>query len=92
VFALSLVTHAWRKRLFEVVQRKAPRGDCVTRRAKLGCSGNGLGIRPATLLLEQGAHMKAVEEILGHSGLNTTANVYAHVLPSYGWRSRVLSR
>jgi integrase len=36
----------------------------------------------ATLLLAQGVHMKAVQEILGHSSFNTTANVYAHVLPS----------
>jgi len=26
--------------------------------------------------------MKAVQEILGHSSFNTTANVYAHVLPA----------
>jgi integrase len=36
----------------------------------------------ATLLLAQGVHMKAVQEILGHSNFSTTANVYAHVLPS----------
>ena len=36
----------------------------------------------ATLLLAQGVHMKAVQEILGHASFNTTANVYAHVLPS----------
>ncbi len=36
----------------------------------------------ATLLLSQGVHMKAVQEILGHASFSTTANVYAHVLPA----------
>ena len=31
---------------------------------------------------DEAVHMKAVQEILGHSSFNTTANVYAHVLPA----------
>jgi integrase len=36
----------------------------------------------ATLLLSMGAPMKVVQELLGHSNFSTTANIYAHVLPS----------
>jgi integrase len=34
----------------------------------------------ATLLLKMGVPLKVVQEILGHSNFNTTANTYAHVL------------
>ena len=34
----------------------------------------------ASLLLAQGVSLKVVSEMLGHSGINVTANVYAHVL------------
>jgi integrase len=34
----------------------------------------------ATLLLAQGQDLKVVQEILGHSSITTTGNVYAHVL------------
>jgi integrase len=36
----------------------------------------------ATLLLSQGVHPKVVQEILGHSTISTTMDVYSHVLPS----------
>jgi integrase len=34
----------------------------------------------ASLLLSQGVPLKVVSDLLGHSGINVTANVYAHVL------------
>ena len=36
----------------------------------------------ATLLLSMGVPMRVVQDILGHSEMKTTANVYSHVLPS----------
>jgi integrase len=33
----------------------------------------------ATLMIEQGVHMKVVQEILGHATLAMTADIYAHV-------------
>ena len=36
----------------------------------------------ATLLLGMGVHPKIVQEILGHSNIAMTMNVYSHVLPS----------
>jgi integrase len=36
----------------------------------------------ATLLLSQGVHPKVVQELLGHSTINMTMDVYSHVLPS----------
>lgn len=36
----------------------------------------------ATLLMEQGVHMKVVAERLGHSDIRTTMNRYTHVLPT----------
>ena len=35
----------------------------------------------ATLLIAQGVHPRTVMEILGHSQISTTMNVYGHVLP-----------
>jgi integrase len=51
-------------------------------------SGTGLGhwhpheLRhsAASLLLAQGVPLKVVSEMLGHSGINVTANVYVHVM------------
>lgn len=34
----------------------------------------------ASLLLAQGVPLKVVSDLLGHSGINVTANVYAHIL------------
>lgn len=36
----------------------------------------------ATILLSQGTHPKVVQEILGHSQISVTLDVYSHVLPS----------
>jgi integrase len=36
----------------------------------------------ATLLLGMGIHPKVVQEILGHSSIAMTMNVYSHVLPT----------
>jgi integrase len=36
----------------------------------------------ATLLLGMGIHPKIVQEILGHSSIAVTMNVYSHVLPT----------
>jgi integrase len=36
----------------------------------------------ATLLLAMGAHVKVVQELLGHSNITMTLNIYSHVLPS----------
>ena len=36
----------------------------------------------ATLLLSMGVEMRVIQDILGHSNIATTANVYAHVLPA----------
>ena len=36
----------------------------------------------ATLLLGMGVHPKIAQEILGHSNVGITLNVYSHVLPS----------
>src|SRR5207253_5653312 len=35
----------------------------------------------ATLLLGQGVEMKIVQELLGHSSISITADIYGHVLP-----------
>lgn len=35
----------------------------------------------ATLLIVMGVHPRVVMEILGHSQIGTTMNIYAHVLP-----------
>jgi integrase len=36
----------------------------------------------ATLLLSMGVQMKVIQELLGHSSINITADIYSHVLPS----------
>ena len=36
----------------------------------------------ATLLLNEGVHPKIVQELLGHSNISMTMDVYSHVLPS----------
>lgn len=36
----------------------------------------------ATLLLGMGVHPKIVQELLGHSNISMTMNIYSHVLPS----------
>jgi integrase len=36
----------------------------------------------ATLLLARGVHANVVQELLGHSDIMITLNIYSHVLPS----------
>ena len=36
----------------------------------------------ATLLLGLGVHAKVVQEMLGHTQISMTMDIYAHVLPS----------
>ena len=36
----------------------------------------------ATLLLSAGVHPKVVQEILGHSQISMTLDMYSHVLPT----------
>src|SRR5579875_3127 len=36
----------------------------------------------ATILISMGVNPKVVQELLGHSSITTTLNIYAHVLPS----------
>jgi len=36
----------------------------------------------ATLLFSEGVHQKIVQELLGHSTITMTMDVYSHVLPS----------
>jgi len=36
----------------------------------------------ATLLLSKGVHPKVVQEILGHSEISMTMDIYSHVLPT----------
>lgn len=38
----------------------------------------------ATLLLQQGVHAKYVQELLGHTDISLTLNVYSHILPDMG--------
>ena len=37
---------------------------------------------PATLLLSMGVHPKVVQELLGHSQISMTMDIYSHVLPT----------
>ena len=43
----------------------------------------------ATLLLRQGVNPKFVQELLGHSDVSLTLNVYSHVLPDMGDQAAV---
>jgi integrase len=36
----------------------------------------------ATLLLSMGIHPKVVQELLGHSQISMTMDIYSHVLPT----------
>lgn len=36
----------------------------------------------ASLLIAQGVHPRAIMELLGHSSITVTMNVYGHVLPA----------
>jgi site-specific recombinase XerD len=36
----------------------------------------------ATILLGKGTHPKLVQELLGHSSIDITMDIYSHVIPS----------
>ena len=36
----------------------------------------------ATILLSMGVHAKVVQELLGHSNISMTMDIYSHVVPS----------
>lgn len=55
----------------------------LLRRAGLpGCRFHDLRHSAASLLLAQGVPMRAVMELLGHSSMSTTADIYSHVMPA----------
>ena len=41
-----------------------------------------ISVIPATLLLGEGVHPKIVSEVLGHSQVSITLDLYSHVTPS----------
>lgn len=43
---------------------------------------HGLRHTFATLALQAGEHPKKVQEVLGHSSISVTLNIYSHVVPS----------
>ena len=43
----------------------------------------------ATLLLEQAIHIKIVSEVLGHTSIGITLDIYSHVMPSMRLQSAV---
>jgi integrase len=45
------------------------------------CRFHDLRHTAATLLLAQGVHGRTVMELLGHSAIGVTLNLYSHVLP-----------
>ena len=74
-------------RVFLVVSALA----CLTVLLLAGCGGRAglqrirfhdLRHSAATLLLSLGANPKVVQEVLGHSQIGVTIDVYAHVLPT----------
>jgi integrase len=42
----------------------------------------GMGPVAATLLLTKGVHPEVVQEMLGHSSISITLDMYSHVLPT----------
>lgn len=54
----------------------------VLKRAKLpSVTCHSLRHLSASLMLRQGVHPKVVQEILGHSGIQVTMDLYSHVMP-----------
>ncbi len=43
-----------------------------------------LGHTCATLLLTKGVHPEVVSEMLGHSSVSITLDIYSHVIPGLG--------
>lgn len=41
----------------------------------------------ASLLIEAGEHLKAIQHRLGHANMETTMNTYGHLLPSADQRA-----
>jgi integrase len=44
--------------------------------------GRGAGAAAATILLTEGIHPKVVQEMLGHSTIGATLDIYSHVAPA----------
>ncbi len=50
--------------------------------SRQGCPYHDLRHTAATLLLTTGEHPKVVQELLGHSNISITLDVYSHVIPA----------
>jgi integrase len=53
--------------------------EAATRAGIQGATIHTLRHSAATAMLEDGVHLKAVSELLGHAGTQITADVYAHL-------------
>ena len=46
----------------------------------------------ATILLSMGIHPKVVQELLGHSRIQVTMDIYSHVLPSMALQEDAMNK
>ena len=46
----------------------------------------------ATILLSMGIHPKVVQELLGHSRIQITMDIYSHVLPSMALQEDAMNK
>ena len=52
---------------------------CACRRTCVDCHFTACGTPCVSLLLSMGVHPRVVMEIVGHSGIEVTMNVYGHI-------------